>query len=83
MATTKVEKAGVGFSVGRQGTSVVIEIRPHHDTITSFKGVQIGFELLNGITAEQAKKIAGVLSENVIGVFAVSASDDKAQAATR
>ena len=49
MATTKVEKAGVGFGVGRQGASVVIEIRPHHDTIASIKGVQIGFELLNGI----------------------------------
>jgi hypothetical protein len=83
MATAKVEKAGVGFSVGRQGASVVIEIRPHHDTIASIKGVQIGFELLNGITPLQAKKIADVLSENVIGIFAIAADDEKARAASR
>jgi hypothetical protein len=61
----------------------VIEIRPHHDTIASIKGVQIGFELLNGITALQAKKIADVLSENVIGIFAIAADDEKARAASR
>ena len=47
MATTKVERAGVGFGIGRQGGSAVLEVRPHH-------------KLLNGITPEQAKKILDV-----------------------
>ena len=81
MATTKIEKAGVGFGIGRQGGSIVVEVRPHHDTISALRGVQVGFELLNGITLERAKKILDVLNENVIGVLATTASDGKTEAA--
>jgi len=82
MATTKIEKAGISFDIGRHGGSIVIEVRPHHDTISSLRGVQFGFELLNGITVQQAKKILDVLNENVIGAFVITASDDKQQAAS-
>jgi len=82
MATTKIEKAGVSFGIGRQGGSIVIEVRPHHDTVSALRGVQFGFELLNGITVQQAKKILDVLNENVIGAFVITASDDKQQAAS-
>jgi hypothetical protein len=75
--TTKTERAGVGFSIGRQGGSTVLEIRPHHDTIGAFKGVQVAFELLNGISLEQAKAIIEVLNENVIGVLVTSATENK------
>ena len=75
MATTKGEKAGVGFGISQQGGPIVIEVRPHHDTISALKGVQLGFELLNGITREQAKKILDVLNENVVGVRITSASE--------
>jgi len=59
----------------------MVEVRPHHDTISALRGVQVGFELLNGITLEQAKKVVDVLNENVIGVLVTTASDDKADAA--
>jgi hypothetical protein len=75
MATTKIERAGVGFGIGRQGGSIVVDVRPHHDTISTLRGVQVGFELLNGIPIERAKKILDVLNENVIGVFVTTASD--------
>jgi hypothetical protein len=81
MATTKIERAGVGFGIGRQGGSIVVDVRPHHDTISALRGVQVGFELLNGITIEQAKKTLDVLNENVIGVFVTTASDEKTEAA--
>ena len=81
MATTRVERARVGFSLGRQGGSIVLEVQPHHDVILALRGVKVGFELLNGITAEQAKKILSVLSENVIGVLVTTASHDKTEAA--
>jgi len=77
-----IEKAGVGFAVARHNASTVIELRPHHDTISAFRGVQISFELLNGTTPEQAKKILDVLNENVIGVLVTSASASKTQAAS-
>jgi hypothetical protein len=82
MATSKIERAGIGFGIGRQTGSIILEVRPHHDTISALRGVQVGFELLNGITSEQAKKILDVLNENVIGVFVTTASDDKTEAAS-
>jgi hypothetical protein len=90
MATSKIEKASVGFGIGRQGGPTVIEVRLHHDTISALRGVQLGFELLNGISAERAQKILEVLNENVIGVLVSSAAeaktevkkDDKTQAAS-
>jgi hypothetical protein len=82
MATTKVERSGVCFGIGRQGGSIVVGVRPHHDTISAFRGVQVGFELLNGITPDRAKKILDVLNENVIGVLVTTASEDKAEAAS-
>jgi len=77
MATTKVERAGVCFGIGQQGGPIVIEVRPHHDTISALRGAQVGFELLNGLSLEQAKKILEVLNENVIGVLVSTASDVK------
>jgi hypothetical protein len=56
---------------------MVVEVRPHHDTVSALRGVQVGFELLNGITLERAKKIVDVLNENVIGVSVTTASDEK------
>ena len=56
---------------------MIVEVRPHHDTISALRGVQVGFELLNGITLEQAKKIVDVLNENVIGVSVTTAADEK------
>ena len=77
MATTKTERAGVGFGIGRQGGSASIEVRPHHDIIPALRGVQLSFELLNGITDLQAKKIVELLNENVIGVLITTASEEK------
>ena len=86
MATTKIERAGVGFGIGRQGGPIIIEVRPHHDTISVLRGVQVGFELLNGISLDQAKKILDVLNENVIGMLVTQASeaktDDRTEAAS-
>lgn len=82
MTTNKTERAGVGFGMVRQGGSTVIEVRLHHDIIPALRGVQVSFELLNGISPEQAKRILEVLNENVIGVLVTSASEDKAAAAT-
>jgi hypothetical protein len=82
MSTTKVEKSGVGFSVTPPGGPVAIELRLHHDTILGLKGVQLSFELLNGISPQQAKKIVETLNENVLGLVVSSKSDDKMQAAS-
>jgi hypothetical protein len=79
---TSTEKSGVAFSVNRSGGPVVIEFRLHHETISALKGVHIGFELLNGIGPEQAKKIVETLNENVIGLLVTSKSDGKTRVAS-
>jgi hypothetical protein len=81
-ATISTEKSGVAFSVNRSAGPVVIELRLHHETISALKGVHIGFELLNGIGFEQAKKIVEALNENVIGLLVTSKSDSKTHVAS-
>jgi hypothetical protein len=81
-ATGKIEKAGISFGISRQPGPIVVEVRPHHDTITAFKGVQVAFELLNGITLDQAKKILDVLNENVVGVVVTTTPEAKSEAAS-
>ncbi len=76
------EKSGVAFSINRSGGPIVIELRLHHETISALRGVHIGFELLNGIGLEQAKKIVEALNENVIGLLVTSKSDSKTQVAS-
>ena len=71
-----------GDRISRQGGPIVIETRLHHDTISALRGVQVDFELLNGITLEQAGKILGVLNENVVGVVVTTALDVKTEAAS-
>ena len=78
---TKPERAGVCFGIGPKSGPIVIEVRPHHDTVSALRGVQVGFELLNGITLPQAKRLLDVLNENVIGVLVTTALDDQAEAA--
>jgi len=86
MATSKIERAGVGFGIGRQAGSIIIDVRPHHDTISALRGVQVGFELLNGITLEQAKKILDVLNEKRnrrVGHYRVGRLDGSGVALTK
>jgi len=59
------------------GGSTVLEVRTHHETISALRGVQFDFELLNGITPQQAKKILDVLNENIIGVRVTTFSGEE------
>ncbi|HLX84545.1 MAG TPA: hypothetical protein VKR59_11655 [Terriglobales bacterium] len=82
MAAAKIEKAGISFAIKRQAGPIVVELRPHHDTIAAFKGVEVTFEMLNGMTADRARKILDVLNENLVGVVVTTASNDKSEAAS-
>jgi hypothetical protein len=81
MVTARVEKAGICFGVGAPGGPVTIEVRPNHDTISALRGIQVSFELLNGITVAQAKKLVDVLNENLVGVVVTTSSADQMEAA--
>jgi hypothetical protein len=81
MSAMKIEKAGVSFAIGGQGGPITVEVRANHDTIAALRGIKVSFELLNGITRAQAKKLLDVLNENVIGLLVTTAPDDKTEAA--
>jgi hypothetical protein len=82
IAPIGTEKSGVAFNINRSGGPIVIELCLHHETISALKGVHIGFELLNGIGLEQAKRIVEALNENVIGLLVTPKSDSKKQGAS-
>jgi hypothetical protein len=81
MSSIEIERTGVSFAVGSKGGPIGVEVRLNHDTIASLRGVQVRFELLNGISLAQARKLVDVLNENVIGLLATTTSDDQMKAA--
>jgi hypothetical protein len=40
-----------------------------HQSIPALNNVVLGFELLNGTSQEQAKKVVALLNENVLTVY--------------
>jgi hypothetical protein len=46
-----------------------IVVERFHQSIPALNNVVLGFELLNGTSQEQAKKIVGLLNENVLTVY--------------
>jgi hypothetical protein len=77
MSAIRLERAGVSFSIGGQSGPVTLEVRTHHDTIAALRGGQVSFELLNGITLAQAKKLVDVLNEHLVTVLVSTSSDDQ------
>jgi len=75
MSAIKLERAGVSFSVGGQSGPVTLEVCTHHDTIAALRGGQVCFELLDGITHEQAQTLVDVLNKIVGGVLVTTSSD--------
>jgi len=77
MSAIKLERAGVSFSIGSQSGPVTLEVRTHHDTISALRGGRVSFELLNGITLAQAKKLMDVLNEHVVTVLVTTVSEEQ------
>jgi len=47
----------------------VVVFKLLHETVPSLKNSVVGFDLLGGTRVEQAKKVADLLNEYVLGVF--------------
>jgi hypothetical protein len=64
-----VERGNCRFRVATTAdgnTAIWVDI--FHDTAPSLKGRVVGFELLRGASADQAKKLADAMSEWIVGV---------------
>ena len=70
MADAKTERSNCRFSVHSSfDGKPQIRVQLYHQTISRLKNAEIGFDLLGGTAAGQAKKIAELLNENVLDVF--------------
>lgn len=75
MTETRTERGSCKFAVQQvEGGKQAIVMQTFHDNISALKHAVLGFNLLSGITAEQAKKIAETLNEYVLEAF-VTISD--------
>jgi hypothetical protein len=45
---------------------------PIQDSIPTLKGTTLGFDLLGGVSVEQAKKVAEMLNEHVLDLFLIT-----------
>jgi hypothetical protein len=70
MPEPKTERSNCRFQVQQMpdGKSLII-VRLYQDTIPLLQRAVIGFDLLGGTQAEQAKKLAELLNEHVLDVF--------------
>jgi hypothetical protein len=71
MSETKTERASCRFLVQKSegAEKYTIKLQACHDGLSILKNAMLGFELLSGVSAEQAKQIAGTLNESVLQVF--------------
>ena len=45
-----------------------IRLELYYDTVASLRGRLVGFELLRGTTLEEAKRLADVMNERIVGI---------------
>ena len=68
--TLKPERSGSRFVVGHiDAGKPVIQLELFHDTVSGLKALSVGFELLSGTTAAQAKALVDAMNERIVGVI--------------
>jgi len=65
----KTVRSNCRFMVQQAGGKPFLAVQLFHDTIPLLKGASLGFDLLGGISVEQAKKLAEMLNEHVLELF--------------
>jgi len=70
MSPTNMQRSNCQFVVQQTPEgNVVLLIQLLHQTIPPLNNSVVGFDLLGGTRVEQAKKVADLLNEYVLGVF--------------
>ena len=76
MTDSKTERATWRFVAEKaEGGRPIIRVQLFHATIPLLKDVRLGFNLLSGISLEQAQKIADNLNECVLDIAIVQLSE--------
>jgi hypothetical protein len=67
--TLRKERSGSRFVMRTEEGKAVIQLEPFHDTVPALKTISVGFELLSGITPEQATTLVDTMNERIVGVI--------------
>lgn len=67
--TLKRERSGSRFTVLVVEGKPVIQIELFHDTVPSLTALIVGFEVLSGVTPEQARALVDVMNEKIVGLI--------------
>jgi hypothetical protein len=70
MTDTQTERGSCKFTVQEvEGGKQAIVVQTFHDSIGPLRHTTLGFNLLSGVSSQQAKKIAETLNEYVLEAF--------------
>jgi hypothetical protein len=68
--TLRAERSGCRFAVAKTDDGKpVIELELFHDTVSHLRSLTVGFEVLGGVTPEQARTLVGSMNERIVGVI--------------
>ena len=69
MGETKTERSNCRFTVQTSSGKPVIVVQLYQQTISLLRNTVVGFDLLGGTSADEAKKLAEMLNERVLDVY--------------
>ena len=68
--TLKRERGGCRFAVAQTDKGKpVIQLELFHDTVPTLSTLVIGFEVLSGVTVQQARTLVDAMNEKIVGVI--------------
>ena len=68
--TLRAERSGCRFVVAKTDEGKpVIKLELFHDTVSHLRSLTVGFEVLGGVTPEQARRLVDLMNEKIVGVI--------------
>ncbi len=68
MRALKSERSGVRFSIRPDEGKPFIELNLFHETVPSLKLLSVKFEMLAGVTPDQARGLVEAMNERIVGI---------------
>ena len=68
--TAKIERGACRFVATKMDKgNPVIKLELFHDTVSHLRSLSVGFEMLSGVTLEQARTLVDAMNERIIEVI--------------
>ena len=68
--TVRTERSGCRFAVAKTDEGKpVVKLELFHDTVAHLRSLTVGFEVLGGVTPEQARTLVDSMNEKIVGVI--------------